>query len=576
MRIIGLILLFCTGQLPLSAQYFFTGEVKDPHGDKLRNGSIIVQSTQSAYKTGAYGEFGIISKKQDDSLIFTFEGYEPCTTAISANGFLQITLKKLASPARAKNDDLKSIFKGMKTTCSAADRGPLNSLVENPFVDQSASVSFSGNINRTSYNVVRKFLDMGFTVPTDAVQIEGILNYFNFNYEPPDSGNEFYCSSDLLSCPWNESHKLLCLNICARKINLQAAPPANLVFLIDASGSMDLPNKLPIVKSGIRLLIENLRDIDKVSLVEFGATVRPLLEGVSGSEKGRIIKAIEELEPDGPTPGKEAINLAYMVAGKQFIPGGNNRIILLTDGDISEEPVAEKELQDFIEQQSRQGIRLTCVGVGMGNYKTSKLPDLSQRGHGNFGYADDEQEVEKLLVSQLAQTSFTVADQICISSDFNPDLVKEYRLIGFDNKASLLPEDTSFRLKGGKIGSGQSLFALFELIPKTDSIAIETIADIKIHYRLPGQDSSKMISYSCPNKEVPFEKAGVNLKRAGCIAMFGMKLRESGYVSQVPWPEIEKMAKKNFAGNDFINREYVELVTKAKKIYRHSRREADN
>ncbi|MES1159829.1 MAG: von Willebrand factor type A domain-containing protein [Bacteroidota bacterium] len=535
----------------------------------MQNGSIIVQSTRSSYKTGSYGEFEIISKTSEDSLTFFFEGYEPCTKAISAKDFLQITLKKCASSAGSKKDPLKSVYKGVGAPdlTSLSGHGPQNTLIENPFVNQSASVSFSGGINRTSYNMIRKFLDMGYPVPPDAVQIEGILNYFNFSYEERDTENEFHCSSDLLSCPWNDKNKLLCLNICAGKVDIQNAPPANLVLLIDASGSMDLPNKLPIVKSGIRLLVENLRPVDKISVVAFGADVRPLIVGLPGSEKGRILRAIETLEPDGPTPGKEGIGLAYEVAAKQFIPGGNNKIVLVTDGDITEEPAAEKELENFIEGQSREGINLSCIGVGMGNNKNAELPYLAQKGNGNFGVAGDEQDVEKLLVGQLAQTLFMVANRICVTSEFNSAFVKEYRLIGFENKAH--PSgDSSFQLDGSKIGSGQSLFALFELVPRDSTTGIETVADIKVNYCLPGQDSVRTISYSCPNNLVPFEKAGRCLKKAGCIALFGMKLRESGYAAGISWGDLEKMAKQSFNSDDFMDKEYVELVTKAKKIYR--------
>lgn len=550
--------MFCTGHLPLSAQYFFTGEVKDPHGDKLQNGSIVVQSTHSTYKPGSYGEFEIVSKTPDDSLTFCFDGYQTCTTAISANGFLQITLKKLPSPAEPA--DKQSYGAHLKSLCKGT------------------SVSFSGNINRTSYNLVRKFLDMGYPVPHDAVSIEEILNYFNFDQVDENSrqkgenfrrggGNPaFYCTSDLLSCPWNSLHKLLCLNIFANRVDLKSSPPANLVLLIDASGSMDLPNKLPIVKSGIRLLIDNLRDIDRVSVVGFGARVGILAEGIPGSQKERIIKVIEALEPDGPTPGKEGISLAYQVAHKQFIPGGNNKIILVTDGDINEDPAAEEALEDFIAQQSLHGIHLSCMGIGMGNYKHSGLPMLSQKGNGSFGYADNEQEVEKLFASQLASIPLTVAERMCITADFNPAFVKEYHLIGFDNRPGL-SKDTVYKLEDGKIGSGQSIFALFELTPTDTTAVIESVADIKINYGLPGHDSLNAISYSCPNKLVSFEKAEKNLKRAGCVALFGMKLRESDDVLQVSWPEIEKMAKRNFNGKDYIDKEYLDLIAKAKKIY---------
>jgi Ca-activated chloride channel family protein len=561
----------------LYAQYFFTGEVRDAHGDRLQNGSISVLSTGSSYRPGVHGEFEIISRKLTDSVILSFDGYEPYTASVSAMEFLQITLKSIPFPVAPKKRYLKSVFKDINS------RGPFredshrthSSLVENPFVAQSATVSFPANIDRSSYNIVRKFLDMGSRAPRDAVRIEELLNYFNSYYECPDTGEIFHCSSDLMSCPWNENHKLLSLNICAGKTDLQKAPPANLVFLIDASGSMDLPDKLPMIKSSIRLLINNLRDIDTVSVIEFGGRLRVLLHDMSGSEKNRIIGAIEGMTPDGPTPGEEAIKLAYEVAHSQFIKEGNNKIILITDGDISEGPSGKRNLEDFIGEQSREGISFNCIGVGMDDYKNSELPELAEKGNGTFAVAADEETAEGLLVSQLAPAFFCMADSALITTSFNSGLVKEYRLIGFDNRRDALKDSTlSAGLEGRKIGSGHSLLALFELVPAEVSVNTDTVAEVKISYCLPGQSGqtgqhvAKMISYSCPNKQIPFERAENKLKKTGCIALLGMKLQGSGYVSQISWTDIEKMAKKAFSGNNCVDKEYLELVAKAKKVYK--------
>lgn len=572
MKLTGLILSFCMLSVTLPAQYFFTGEVKDPHGDKLQNGYITVLSTHSSYRTGFFGEFGINSRKIEDSLTFSFEGYEPYTTGVSAKDFLQVTLKRKADTGDLKKNYLRSVFNGNISLPppSGVSQGAYRHLLENPFIDQSASVSFPGTIDRGSYGMIKRFLDMGSTVPPDAVQIEEMLDYYNLYYEDPEKENVFHCSSDLLTCPWNRSHKLLCLNICARKVNIQKAPPGNFVFLMDASGSMDMPNKLPMVKSGIRLLIQNLRPVDTVSVIEFGGRVRARMVGIPGSEKARILKAMEELTPDGPTPGVEGVKMAYAVARRQFIPGGNNRIILVTDGDITESAVAEKELEDFIGQQSEGGITLSCVAVGMGGYTNSSLPELAKKGLGSLAYADNEPDAEKALAGQLGQNLFTVADSVIITTDFDSVLVKEYRLIGFDNKRVAAGDSVS-GLGNCRIGSGHSLLALFELVPKKDSVEIENVAAVKISYRLPGQSSAKGMSYSCPNKLVPFERAGSNLKRSACIAMFGMKLRESGYLSQTSWMDLEKIAKKSFAGNDLIDKEYLTLISRAKTIYAHSK-----
>jgi len=563
----------------LPAQYFFTGEVRDPHGDKLQNGSIIVQSTGLSYSTGFFGEFGITSRKQEDTLTFAFEGYEPYRTAVSAAEFMQVRLKKGTTPEETKKNCLRSLFKGSKVYGMAAGteqsgHGPYNRLIENPFIDQPASVSFPATINRASYSMVRRMLDMGYTVPPDAVQIEEMLNYFNFWYEDPEKDDVFHCASDLLSCPWNAGHKLLCLNICARKADLQKAPSANLVFLVDVSGSMDMPNKLPMLKSGIRLLVENLRDNDKVSVMGFGGSARPLVQGIPGSEKGRILRTIEGLSADGSSPCGEGIKMAYQVAREGFIEGGNNRVVLVTDGDVTESASAQEELEDFVAEQNQGGIYLSCIGVGMGKYKRSALPVLAQKGKGDFAYVDDEQATEKALAGQLEHNLFAVADSVVITADFNPALVKEYRLIGFDNKRNLAG-DTASSLESSTFGSGHSLLALFELVPLKDTLGLDTLAGIKIDYCLPGQPARKTMNYICPNNPIPFDKAGVGIRRTTCIAMFGMKLRSSGYIAGMSWMDIEKIARKNFAGKDLIDREYLALIAKARNIYARSKRNTE-
>jgi Ca-activated chloride channel family protein len=568
LKLTVLIWFCCLFQASSEAQYFFTGEVRDVHGDKLQNGSIFVRSTGLSYKTGFYGEFRIISRRPDDTLTLNFEGYEPYTVFTSASEFLQITLKRPFFRAASTVNYLKCSYRGFYAASTNGSPGPAapSTLVENPFLDQDAPMSFICAGDRLSYSTIDRFLDMGFTVPSDAVQIEGILNHFNNYYEDPENNDVFQCSPTLLPCPWNRQHRLLCLDISARKVNMQNTAPGNFVFLIDASGSMDLPNKLPMIKSGIRSLIDNLRDVDAVSVVEFGGRVRTLMEGVQGSQKGRIIKNIEAMVADGPTPGEEGIKMAYEVARRQFIQGGNNRVILITDGDINDGLSTGKELEDFVAEQSDQGINLTCIGVGMNGEENSELSILAQKGQGEFACADDEQSAERLLVRQLSKTPLTVADSVGITIAFDSTLVKSYRLIGYDNKKSLLG-DTTARLGCSHICSGHSFLSLIELIPRHDSAGIENLAHIRIDYCLPGQHTLKSTSYPCPNKLTSFDRATGRLKRATCIAIFGMKLRRSAYVTDLSWLAIEKMAKKNFTGADFIDKEYLALVAKAKKVY---------
>jgi Ca-activated chloride channel family protein len=408
---------------------------------------------------------------------------------------------------------------------------------------------------------------MGLAVPADAVKIEEMLNYFNFSYEEPGGRDIFRFSSQVISCPWNQEHRLVAIRVCARKVDIGNRPPSSLVLLIDASGSMDMPNKLPLIKSGIRLLVDNLREIDTISVVEFGRHVRVLFAGMPGSEKARILRAVEGIRADGPSPGLPGVRLAYEVAQQQFIRGGNNRVILVTDGDVSMEPPAvERDLEELIEQQSQAGIRLSCGGLGMKSIKDSKLPRLAEIGRGNFAYLDDEKTVEQLLAGELDPRLATVADNVSISAEFSPALVSQYRLIGYDNKRQVL-EDTSAGLASARVASGSSQLVLFEVATKADTTGADTLARLRIHYCLPGQAVVRTMTYDCMNDLIPFDRAEVDWRKSICLALFGMKLQQSSYVMQVGWMDIEKMAKRLFTGSNYLDDEYISLIDRAKRVY---------
>jgi len=524
------------------SQYFFTGEVRDVHGDRLPNVAVLVQSTGTLYKTGLEGNFEISSRSSEDSLLFAMPGYEPFRTAIRSADFVQITLKmRVLAPSR----------KGRLLSASSG-----------------ASVSFPADIDGMSYSMIRRFLDMGRPVPAEAVKVEELLNYFNLYYEEPEGSALFHCTSGLMSCPWNGSHRLLYLNTCARISDRQGAPPANLVYLIDASGSMDMPRKLSLVRSGFPLLIKNLRDNDKVSVVVFGSRVGVAAAGVSGANKGQLLSIIEGLRPDGPSPGLEGLKLAYQVAQQQMIQGGNNKVVLITDGDISNGGSSRQELGEMIDQQAQAGIRLSCLGVGVDSVRNSELPWMAATGHGNFAAIEETEDAERVLLNELGPNFCTVADSVCITAGFDTSLVKEYRLIGFERTASM---DSAARLLGGKVASGHSLVALFELVPKKDSADIKYIADISIGYCLPGKKGALKMDYNCPNQLTTFERASVEQRKAACIALFGMKLKDAGYASGISWADIEKMAKKNFSVNNVLDRNYLSLVAEARRVYEHTK-----
>jgi Ca-activated chloride channel family protein len=264
--------------------------------------------------------------------------------------------------------------------------------------------------------------------------------------------------------------------------------------------------------------------------------------------------------------------MAYAVAQQQFIPGGNNKIVLITDGDISEGSGQEgdKELEALVAQQDRAGIHLTCGGIGMGNFNESRLPLLASLGQGNFAYLNNEEEVRQLLTGELDSGLTCVAEKMSITVDFDSTLVKEYRLIGFDNKREI-SQDTLSGLEGSRICSGHSLLALFELAPKVDSIRADTLAGVKISYCLPDQHVQQVIGYVCPNRLIPFDRSELSIRRAACIALFGMKLQQSGYAGLVEWAEIQKMARKLFTGTSYLDDDYIALIDKARKIYERRR-----
>ncbi|HXB94505.1 MAG TPA: von Willebrand factor type A domain-containing protein, partial [Puia sp.] len=451
-----------------------------------------------------------------------------------------------------------------------------SSLAENNFIPASRfpETGFAVTIDKASYSNVRRFLNMGSTIPPDAVRIEELLNYFNFGYTDPPTDSCFVLRSRLSDCPWNPSNRLLFLQVCARKIDPSRIPPANLVLLIDVSGSMDLPNKLPLLKSAFGLLVNNLRTIDTVTIVTYGSSVSVALQPTSGENKKKILEAIEDLQPGGATPGEAGIRAAYRVAKSQFIKGGNNRVILATDGDFNEGETSEEALEQLVMQYRNWGVYLTCLGVGMGNYKDSKLEALAKKGNGNFAYLDEEQEAEKVLVREFTQTVYAVADDAYLNIQFNPRLVKDYRLIGFDNKVKAL-SDTLSELQGGEVGSGHSLLALFELVPAdADSVVVgdaDRIAQVLVNFRLPRDSSLRTSLYACSSKVIPFQQLQPCYRFASSIALFGGLLKKSPFMRQADWKDAIEMAEGSVDPGDAMQEEFITLIEKARKIYGRSK-----
>ncbi|CAN5611046.1 VWA domain-containing protein [soil metagenome] len=563
--------------LTINAQYYLRGEVKDDKNEPLQNVKILMHSNRMLYYSGTLGGFGISTLILNDSLTFSLNGYESKTIAIKADVFQLINLKTLSSNSSKNRQKLISITKDQtqsyKFNWSVSDESYF-SLVENEAVNamKFPNTAFSLNVNKASYSNIRRFLHMQSTVPPDAVRIEELLNYFNLKYIEPTGDEVFHVQSQYAGCPWNDQSRLLFLNISAKKLNLEKVPPSNLVFLIDASGSMDMPNRLPLVKAAFQMLVKNLRSIDTVSIVTYGGSVAVWMQPTSGNEKQKIIKSIEELTASGDTPGETAIRTAYKVAESTFIKGGNNRVILATDGDFNVGETTERELEELITKERQTGVYLTCLGVGMGNFKDSKLETLAKRGNGNYAYLDDINEAEKVLVKEMTQTFFSVADDVLLNVHFNNEVIKQYRLIGFDNKKDAIADSTG-ELEGGEIGSGNSVMAIFEVVPQSSengnlSVANKNqVADVSVTYSQNNEKIRRTVKYICPGNYVDFPGVDKEYRLGAAIAMFGMKLRQSKNLPDTEWDDIKTIALAAYDPTDYLQKQFVELLTTAESIY---------
>ncbi len=536
----------------------------------------MLHSTRYIYYTGYSGGFGITCNNSKDSITLVLDGYEPKSFAVKTDVFQQISLKSLSSNNTKNRQKLISIARDQNFAATynwyVSDESYF-SLVENEIVtaNKFPNTGFSLNINKASYSNIRRFLNNESLVPPDAVRIEELSNYFNLHYREPKADDIFGIESQLSDCPWNADKKLLFLNVSARKLDMNKVPPSNLVFLIDVSGSMDMPNRLSLVKAAFQMLIKNLRAIDTVSIVAYGGAVSVWMQPTSGAEKQKIIQSIEELTAAGDTPGESAIRMAYDLAEHTFIKGGNNRVILATDGDFNVGEVSEQELENLITKKKKSGVYLTCLGVGMGNFKDSKLETLAKRGNGNYAYLDDISEAEKVLVKEVTQTFYSVADDVFLNIHFNSDIVKNYRLIGFDNNRNAVADSTG-ELEGGDIGSGNSVLAIFEITPAKEGDMVTDAAkvcpaSVSLKYTIPGVAGRKEMNFTCPGNYQPFSTIDKEFRLGAAIAMFGMKLKFSKFCPTVEWVDIEAIANDAYDPSNYLQKQFIELIAASKKIY---------
>ncbi len=569
--------LFLCFAISANAQYFLRGVVRDGKNIVVPNAKIYLHGITSGTSTGFDGSFGITTKLLYDSITVSADGYETTTLKVKADVWQTIIIKSAKATVIQNKPKLISFTKDAKRrerfSPHISDETYFK-LVENEFVnaDKFPTTGFSLNVNKASYSNVRRFINMGSKVPPDAVRVEEMVNYFNLAYETPCGNDVFKISTSIASCPWDLKSNLLFLKLSAKKLPLDKIPAGNFVFLIDVSGSMDMPNRLPLLKEAFQLFVKNLRPIDKVSIVTYGGMVGTWLAPTAGDEKDKINNRLELLEAAGDTPGESAIAAAYKMARSTFIPGGNNRVILATDGDFNVGQSSEKALDELITKQRESGIFLTCLGVGMGNFKDSKLQTLAKRGNGNYAYLDGLHEAEKVLVHELTETLFAVADNAFIDIKFNSASVSSYRLIGFDNKREAV-QDLNSNLDGGEIGSGGSTMAIFELIPTGNKMDVDKeLASLylKFHDVADKVEVIKEVTCSIPSKINDSLSKAENF--AAAVTLFGLKLKESPYINKVNWSTIKAIANAAADKTNFLQNDFLKLLDKAIAIYEPSKR----
>ena len=437
-------------------------------------------------------------------------------------------------------------------------------IYENRFFDalHNPLSTFSIDVDTASYANIRRFIRNNQFPLEDAVRIEEMINYFDYDYPLPGKKEPFSIFTEMSFCPWNEAHRLIHIGLQGRELTSEEQPPSNLVFLLDVSGSMRSPNKLPLLQTAFKLLTKELGEKDRVSIVVYAGAAGVVLPSTSASNKAEIIGAVDRLQAGGSTAGGEGIRLAYKTAMENFIRNGNNRVILATDGDFNVGVSSTSELVRMIEEYREKGVFLTVLGFGMGNYKDNRMEQLADKGNGNYFYIDNILEAKKVFIDDLTGTLFTIAKDVKIQVEFNPAKVKAYRLVGYENRI-LDKEDFADDTKdAGELGSGHSVTALYEVIPYGSDEEVDQVGDlkyqdtkispkafkspeamtVKLRYKEPDGDKSKLIETPVLDKKVFLEESTDDFKFSAAVAEFGMLLRDSEFKGSTSFDSILKLA----------------------------------
>lgn len=588
------ILIFGAIMIAFTESRTITGKVTDNQGQPIPGVSVNVKGSSSGTLTDLNGTYKITVDQKVKILKFSFVGYITAEEKIGERTVIDVRMTEestslqeivvigygskkeraadsyaMASPA-SKVYDSRQSFQRYNNNFNTEGYAAVN---ENGFknVKNNPLSTFSIDVDNASYSNIRRFINMGELPPADAVRIEEMINYFKYDYPEPKGEHPFSVYTELAVCPWNNKHQLLHVGLRGKSIDKSSLPPSNLVFLIDVSGSMGDPNKLPLLKSAFSLLVNELRAQDRVAIVVYAGAAGLVLESTPGNMKEEILAAIDNLEAGGSTAGGAGLKLAYAQAEKNFIKGGNNRIILATDGDFNVGESSNGGMERLVEQKRELGVFITVLGFGMGNVKDDKMELIADKGNGNYSYIDNLQEARKVLVREFGGTLFTIAKDVKFQIEFNPAKVESYRLIGYENRL-LNDEDFNDDTKdAGEMGAGHNVTALYELIPSGSDERIPSIdplkyqvsksndykenylsdeyLTIKLRYKKPDGNISILLEKPVKGYINDLDEASDNLRFAAAVSEFGMILRNSEFKGNATLEGASKLAKSS-RGND--------------------------
>ncbi len=608
---IFIVLLFAAFKAPRNTVRTVTGIVTDKNNKTpLAGVSVFSLDKRISTMTNKNGLYTISVPENEQTLTFEYIGYKSFTSKITGT-VLNVKLEKQMVSLR---EEVIVGYAKMAMAGAPGSRGTMairginqaNVVMDAPvFIESSESYAsikenqfrnaiknplstFSIDVDAASYTNIRRFINNGGLPPADAVRIEEMINYFDYDYPQPKGKDPINIVTEIADAPWNTSHKLVKIGLQGRTISTEKLPASNLVFLIDVSGSMNQANKLPLLVSSFKLLTDQLRPSDKVAIVVYAGNAGLVMPSTPGDQKIKIKDALDKLSAGGSTAGGQGIELAYKVASENFIKGGNNRVILATDGDFNVGASSDDDMEKLIEKKRKSGIFLTTLGYGMGNYKDSKMEVLANKGNGNYAYIDNITEARKVLVNEFGGTLFTIAKDVKLQIEFNPSKVQSYRLIGYENRMLKAKDFNDDQKDAGELGSGHTVTALYEVIPvgvkstfsgSVDDLKYQSnskpvvlgnskeLLTVKLRYKHPDGSVSKLIEQPVIDTSVPFNKTSNNFRFSAAVAEFGMLLRQSDFRQNSSFDQVIRNAQ-NAVGNDNegYRSEFIKLAKSAKLL----------